>query len=235
MVRSYLPVFILLLALSISALAQKPDLEPSTGTAPVPVITFTFDFPGANPAHYSLAVESTGKAAYQSTPTSGDQAGDPYQLKFVVSDATRTRLFDLAKELNFFSGEFDYKKGKIAFTGTKTIDFNDGARHTSTSYNWSDNVALQQVTTIFQSISETLEYGRELGTLYRFDKLGVDAELRKLVDAAKNNRLLELQAIQPILKRIANDGNMMNIARKRARDLLDMIPAGAAPATASTR
>jgi len=48
--------------------------------------------------------------------------------------------------------------------------------------------------------------------------------LKKLEQAAKDDRTAELQSIQPILSKIAKDSNMMNITRRRAEFLLAKIP-----------
>ena len=66
--------------------------------------------------------------------------------------------------------------------------------------------------------------GRSIADKYRFDKLGVDSELRKLEQATRDQRTAELQAIEPILSRIAKDSGMMNITRRRAEALLAKIP-----------
>ncbi len=175
------------------------------------------------PPYYSVAVESTGRTTYYSTPKSSN-SGDPYTSRFTLSPDTQKRVFDIARQLNYFQGNFDYKKSKIAFTGTKTLSFKNGKEDHQTTYNWSDNLAIQQLTKLFQDISETVEIGRVITEKYRFDKLGVDAEMKKLEQASKDDRVAELQAIQPLLIRISKDTSMMNITRRRADALLAKIP-----------
>jgi hypothetical protein len=137
-------------------------------------------------------------------------------------------VFQVADQLKHFNGNWDYKKGRIAFTGTKTLSFKDAGNGYSTTYNWSDNVQIQQLTALFQSISETIELGRKLADTYRFDKLGVDAVLKSMEEAAKSNQLAEIQAVQPILSKLAKDSSLMNISRRRAEFLLSKISKGAA-------
>lgn len=211
------------LAQGSGAVTEPPSVPPD---ATPPIVIFTQSWPDAFPPFYSIAVDSTGRANYHSTPKTPG-SGDPYDLKFTLSMEARTRVFDLAKTLKFFQGNFDYKKSKIAYTGTKTLYFLNGKEEHQTSYNWSDNIAMQQLTKLFQDTSETIELGRMIAEKYRFDKLGVDAEVKKLEQASKDNRVAELQAIQPILSRIANDSNMMNITRRRAESLLARIPQSA--------
>jgi hypothetical protein len=150
-----------------------------------------------------------------------------------VSEATRNRIFDTARTLNYFNGKFDYRKGKIAFTGTKTLAFADSARHFETSYNWSENAKLRQLTELLQGVATTLEFGRSLDYLYRHDKLGLNAELKRMDELAGAGQLAELQALGPQLERIAGDSHVMEIARQKARRLLQRVNA-ANPGT-STR
>lgn len=188
-----------------------------------PIISFTLDFPQGTPPFYNIAIDSTGRAEYKSTPKPKNE-GDPYELKFVASLPTRTRLFELARELNFFRGNFNYTRSKIAFTGTKTLMFRNGQEEHQTSYNWSDNPRIQEITTLFQNMEQTIELGRQLEDKYRFDKLGVDAVLKALEQDAKENRLAEIQAIEPILTKVLRDPGVMNISRRRAEFLLSKIP-----------
>lgn len=210
---------------------SQPHLEPGQQAEKTPpIITFTCNFPNFKPPFYNVAVESTGRAEYKSTPEPNN-VGDPYILKFLVSEATRKRLFQLAEELNHFQGSFDYTKNKIAYTGTKTLGWKNGEEEHQTSYNWSENPTVQEITTIFQSIEETVELGRQLEDKYRYDKLGVDAVLKAMEEEAKTNRMSELQAIQPILTKVAKDSSLMNISRRRAEFLLTKVPKDSAVTT----
>jgi hypothetical protein len=216
-----LPVFACVLTCSL-AVAQKPDLEPQRPDAPVPTVTFTRNWPQAMPEYYSISVEQTGRAAYQSNGkvTADAAPGDPYFVKFTMSAPTRRRIFDLARQADYFRGKFDFKKGNIANTGAKTLSYAEGERRSETSYNWSQDAAIQQLTTIFENISVTLESGRRLAYLYRHDKLGLDLELKNMQQAAQNGSLPEVQTVEPVLKQIAQDPAVMRIARQRAQALL---------------
>ncbi len=230
MIRKLTLFFILMLAGVVVSMAQDQGAVVETPALPPdaapPIVTFTQAWPQATPPFYSISVESTGRTSYYSAPSS-PSSGDPYTLKFTMSEEMRTRVFDIAKQLNYFRGSFDYRKSKIAFTGTKTLKFINGEQKNQTSYNWSDNLAVQQLTKLFQDISETVELGRVISEKYRFDKLGMDAEMKKLEQAAKDDRVAELQSIQPLLSRIAKDSSLMNITRHRAEVLLAKIPKGA--------
>jgi hypothetical protein len=213
---------------SVFAQANLPVPEPPTAPpeSVPPFIIFSQAWDQAIPPYFSVGVDGAGRATYHST-AKANNLGDPYDLKFALSEETRAKIFDLARQLNFFRGNFDYKKSRIAFTGTKTLRFKNGKEEYWTSYNWSDNLSMQEMTRIFQNMSETIELGRSIADKYRYDKLGVDAEMKKLEQAAKDNRTAELQSLSPILTRIAKDPSMMNITRRRAEFLLAKIPQSA--------
>lgn len=217
----------LLFLVPIAVAAQTPVIEPRTAPdAQPPIVSFDFVMAGAQPPHYSLSVEGSGKAAYRSDDDLNDEAkenGQPFLVKFIISPATAQRIFTLAKALNYFKGDFEYKGGRVANMGAKTLRFKNGDVENTTTYNYSQNADMQQLTTLFQGISNALEYRRRLERLYRFDKLGLDAELRHMEDDVKRNYVAELQVDESILKQIVGDPSVMNISRKRAETILNRI------------
>jgi hypothetical protein len=215
-----------LLALPLALLAQVPDLHPQQTFTPEPIVSFSLELTGAVPPYYSISVESTGKAAYRSSPVPGDMEGDPYITKFVVSELGRTRIFELARKLHYFKGDFDYRKGRVANTGIKTLYYTDQKTNNSTTYNYSSNQDIQELTRLFQGISTTLEFGRRLSYYYDHQKLGLDDELKRMDEMAEQGELSELQAVVPILQKIAGDPQVMHIDQEHARRLLQMAASG---------
>ncbi len=221
-VRAILVLFLL----AAGAMAQTPQLQPDIPVDErVPVVTFSFEFPGGQPPHYAIAVASTGRAAYRAeeVPDQANTPGEPYMVKFIVSGPTAKRIFDLTRALNFFKGDFEYRNGRIAKMGSKTLTYRDGGKQNETTFNYSANSQLQDLTKLFQDMGNTLEFGRRLAYLYRYDKLGLDAELKAMEQEAKEKRLAELQADEAILRQISGDHSVMNISRRRADRLLALI------------
>ena len=56
--------------------------------------------------------------------------------------------------------------------------------------------------------------------LRRFNKLGLEEELKAMESAAESHSLAELQIVVPTLESIADDPAILNIARQRAKRLL---------------
>lgn len=229
MLKAARVVLSLLVLVSINSLAQTSDAAaPESNHSAVPTVTFSVEWSEAEPSHYVLTIESSGAAVYQSTGGKS-VGGQPYSLKFTVSEGTRSRVFDTAKALDYFNRDFEYKKGKIAFTGKKTLAYSDGGeRKFETTYNWSDNSSLRKLTELLQSISTTLEFGRSLSYRRRYDKLGLNAELKRMDELAAGGHLAELQVLSPDLEQIAADSSVMEIARQKARRLLQRANAGSA-------
>lgn len=187
-----------------------------------PAITFEFKFPGSVPEHYRIRVSEAGETSYESTGklASDSEAESDFNYEFTVSEASRQKIFDLARRANYFAGDFEYKKGKLASTGEKTLAYQDPQRSHQTTYNYSTNQAVQQLTQFFQSLSATLEFGRRLQYFHRYQRLALEAELKRMEEMNKGNGLEEIQSVSAILQKIATDQTVLNVTRVRAQRVL---------------
>jgi hypothetical protein len=190
----------------------------------VPTVTFSLDFPGSDPSHYAISVSSDRHASYESdgrlAPGSGSGPADASQLTFTASPELSERIFELAKRARYFQGAIDSRKRGLAFTGAKELTYKDSDRNQHAAYNYSPVPAVQELTRIFQNLSATLEFGRRLDYCYRYQKLALDDELKRMEEFAKQGDLQELSAVAPILEKIAADPSVINVVRYRARRLL---------------
>ncbi len=225
-------LWLLALWLSLAAPAQTPKLEPGAPTPIIPTVTFTCDWPQGQPPHYSIAVDSAGRAAYTAVDDE-QQKGQPFLEKFTVSRATRERIFADAQNLNYFQGKFDFTRHKIAFTGTKTLSYSDPTHHSQTTFNWSENKRLMSLTQLFVAIGNTFVGGHKLEYQERFDRLGLNDTLRDMEALANDNYLAEVHVIEPVLRKVADDPTVMDLARQRARRLLALAAAENAASSAS--
>ena len=205
------------------------SVVPSIATDPASV-TFSLDFPNSSPEHYSIVVQSDGHAHYESSGkiSADSDVRDDYQTDFTFSDATRARIFGLVAQAHYFSGKVDSGNKKLAFTGAKKLVYKDGQRSSSADYNYSQQPAVQQLTTLFQSLAATMEFGRRMTYFHHYHKLALDDELKRMEDQAKRGDLAELQAVSPVLKEIYDDTSVINVVRARARRIMEMqpLPAG---------
>jgi hypothetical protein len=215
-------IFVAAFSLLLAAQNASQDMHP-----PVPTITFDNYWQAARPQNVTITVKSDGPTTYLSrnpdVPAGSDRAQDPdYHVDFTMSAANRNKIFQLAEKANYFHGDFDFRKHAMANTGRKTLTYADVQRHFQTVYNYSDNKAIEEITAIFQNISTTMEHGRKLAFLHKYDRLGLDAEMKATESDARNHQLAEVQAIAPVLQSIADDPAVLNIARQSARKVLKM-------------
>jgi hypothetical protein len=196
------------------------------------VVTFTIDFPTSQPEHYSIRVQSDGSARYQSSgrlsPDSDEtdshdndsHNNDSFDLDFTVAAETRQKIFELAAKAGYFQKDVDSHHKDLAFTGKKTLAYKDARRSGESTYNYSPNPAVQDLTNLMQSLSATLEFGHRLQYDRHYQKLALDEELKRMEEMARANELVEVTAIQPILDQIIADPSVINVTRARAQRLL---------------
>lgn len=241
--------FAILLLFATCAVAQRsvPDAQqvpPPPPPAPAPdvapaTVSYAVNAVNRDPARFILTIDLVGHATYTAEdapagtkPEESADAAPPYRTSFDVSPATRDRVFALAQALDYFHGDFEFRKHAIADAGRKTFRYDDGQRQGETEFNWSENKQMQELTGLYESIALTQSFARRLLYLRRFDRLGMDAALKRMDELAKVNHLSELQAIAPVLRQVAADPNVMHVARERAKRLLDLVPAAPQPAAA---
>lgn len=204
---------LLLIAGSIPAIAHAQQSA---------TVFFTLDFPGSNPSHYKIVVASDGQGTYTSDGKL-DEHSDPIStspMNFQTSESIRAEIFDLAKRAKYFSGKADADRKNIANTGTKTLAYKDESHNSHVTYNYSTIQPIQQLTVIFQGLSTTLECGNRLAYLHKYEKLALDDELKRMLELQQEDSLVDIQAIAPTLKSIADDSSVINVSRVRALRLL---------------
>jgi hypothetical protein len=210
-------------ALAVGAAPALISQQPATGPGPNPVVTFALDFPQSNPERYSISVDAAGHVRYECTgKVTDDSEEQNYRAEFDMSAANRERIFELAKEAKYFAGKIDSGNRKLAFTGTKTLSYQDGQRSAAAEYNYSPLVPVQQLTSLFQNIGSTMEYGWRLAYYHRYQKLALDEELKNMEAQARKNELSEIQGVAPVLQEILEDSSVINLVRARARDMIQL-------------
>lgn len=234
-----LPVLLLALGSAAQIVHEVIPVPQPTGS----YVGFKFDWDQGRPwLRYTITVDDAGNTHFEGVGNpieSGDS--DTLTQDFAMSEANRQKIFELAKNLEFFRANLETKQKNIAKTGQKTLEYHgrsadgrQGVNHSST-YNYSPNADVQELTRIFQSIATTLDFGRKLAFDYRFDKLGIDARLKGLQDMQTMHYIEELQAIEPILQKIAADPNVMHMNRMTAKQLLKSLGPGGVPGHASSQ
>ena len=213
-----LGTLLIVLFASISAQAQNIFTEGLKGN--IPNVRFSFENPDLKPPAYEISVDATGDAEYVAREEGVE--GDGPRRRFQLSKATKDRIFTLTESLRQFRGDYEFRKHRVAFSGYKTFTYTEGAEQYSTRFNWSENKDITELTALFQGIAATLQAQSELERLRKFDKLGLDAQLRKMEQQAKSGWLKEIQLISRVLSEIRADSKVMDMTRARADRLLKL-------------
>lgn len=198
---------------------QNPQLRTKNGNR-FPTLTFSYVLWTADPAYYSIAIDSTGNATYQSAPDSVEQTGVPFTIEFHVSERTRRATFNLARNLNFFSDPIQVSTGSPEEGIVRTFLYRDSHFNNQVTYSTSPDANLQELTSIFEEMSETLEWGRRLLYFHEHDKRALAVELTKMQERTVRHHFRELGALAPILNNIASDQKLDASVREQAQALL---------------
>lgn len=186
-------------------------------------VTFTLDFPGSQPEHYSVQIQSGGQGRYESSGkvAPDSEESDSFSCPFTVSTATSQKIFALAARAGYFRKDVNAHRKNLAFTGKKTLAYKDAQRSGESSYNYSPDPVVEEMTSLFQALSATLEFGHRLDYDHRYQKLALDEELKRLEEEARSGAVVELPAIAAILRQIVDDASVLNVSRARAQRILE--------------
>ena len=81
------------------------------------------------------------------------------------------------------------------------------------------------LTTLIQGITETMDAGRELDRLHRYDRLGLDSAMSFLAQEAADGRALDIETIADSLRAIVSDSDVLARVRAKANAMLVQIGA----------
>lgn len=182
---------------------------------------------------YKLIIHDDGSGSYAGEallpPTrygpAQSSSAAPFQRDLRLAPATTARIFDLAAQLNHFNRSCASKAKNIADTGTKIISYSGPDGSGSCTYNYTEIKELVALTEMIQGITETLDEGRELDRLHRYDRLGLDAAMTFLDQEAAAGRALDLETIGDSLRAIAGDSDVLARVRAKANAMLVQIGA----------
>jgi hypothetical protein len=216
-----------------SAFAQTAE-PPTTASAKTQTeVSFQFDRTGLPVPRFTLRLREDGTGSYQAdqvevaaTATSmRGQAAQHIDRPVNLSSGTVAKIFKGARALNHFNIECASKAKNIADTGKKTLSYAGPDGSGSCAYNYSENKSVDTLTNTFLGIAYTMDEGRRLEFLHRYDRLGLDAEMTSLAQEAEAGRALELGTISPTLAAIVDDTAVIQRVRLRAQKMLEQVAA----------
>jgi hypothetical protein len=188
-------------------------------------IVYTFDQPELQPPQYTITIDENGVGHFvsQAGAPPADDTDDvypaPIDREIRVDPALLKDLFSYARAHQYFNQDCS-RRGRLAFTGNKTISYAGPDGRGSCAFIWAADPALQQLSDRLNAVAFTLEVGRRLEVEMHHYPLGLDAELESLQAALQEQRAYDLPNIAPELQYIADDQDVMNRVRRRALALL---------------
>ena len=220
-----------LVACSVVTFAQTTDHSTAPSGKTPAEVSFQFDRTGLPVPRFTLSLHEDGAGTYKAdqaeipaTATSmRGQAAQHIDRSINLTPGTVTKIFKAARAVNYFNIECESKAKNIADTGKKTLTYRGADGSGSCTYNYSENKTVDTLTSSFLAIAYTMEEGRRLEFLHRYDRLGLDAEMISLGQELEAGRAMELGTITPVLAAIADDTAVIQRVRLRAQKMLERV------------
>jgi hypothetical protein len=193
---------------------------PPAGASPgAATVTYRRVFKNSSPEFIEIKASEDGKSTFDIRRLDDDADPQPFE----VGPPVQKRIFELAAELNHFTGaSLDIQK-KIANLGQKTFRYENGAEVHETSFNYTLNPSATQLMQIFEGLAKQQQDLVLLERQAKFDRLGVNDALMQFESDMDHRLLPEPERLLGILDQIAADSHFVEVARSRARALAERI------------
>ena len=200
------------------AVGARGQAGPSAGAV---IVDFTN--PGISPSHWTLTLHRDGSGHFHSErgdPSASQEFDAPNVDREIQLTADYAgHVFQMAQRHNWFNEECESHL-KVAFQGWKKLSYKGPEGQGTCTFNYSQDKEIQALGDSLVGVAETVREGARLEMLLQHDRLGLDRETEYLTDGAKDGRMQQICAIREILERLAEDPEVLDRVRKRARFLL---------------
>jgi hypothetical protein len=220
--------------LGIARMEAQASAAQSAGAAAGAHIVFSFERAGMPVPKFTLDMDQNGRGGYsgeEAMPVVRGVATEPatqaFERSFAIAGGSAEKIFRLARQAQRFNVECASKAKNIADTGRKTLRYEGADGAGSCTFNYTENKAVGEITDVLLGMVETMDEGRELDRLHRYDRLGLDDAMATLSVEVDEGHALELETIAGTLRSLAGDAEVMQRVRARAAALLRLIPADA--------
>lgn len=216
MKRALLAVATAVLALSLALSAHGQSSA---------VVRVDFSNPGVVPSNWTLTLHPDGSGHFHSergsAPEQDPPAMEPPNIDrdVHVSERFAARVFQTVQDHTVRSGNCESHM-KVAFQGWKKFTYSGPEGQWSCEFNYSRDRQVQELGDSLMAVSGSILEGARLEMLLQHDRLGLDKEMEFISDAAADGRLTQICTIRGILERLADDPEVMERVRKRAKTLL---------------
>lgn len=182
-------------------------------------ITYRKVFRGSSPEFMEIKVPEDGACTWDIRSLNEEPDAQPFEIR----PALRAKIFELSASLKNFKGvELDVKR-RIANLGEKTFRYERGNEVYEVKYNYTTDPVAVQLQMIFEGLARQQEHLRMLLHRMRYDRLGVNQTLLNFEADLDRKIIPEPEQLLPALEQLANDPRYVDIARQRARALIERI------------
>jgi hypothetical protein len=201
-----------------AALAMPP------ATQGAQVFRVDFSNPALTPSNWTMILHPDGSGHFHSVHGNAPPADMEMEPRDVdrdihVSGEFAQRVFQEVHDHPQTSGGCESHM-KVAFQGWKKLSYTGPDGGWSCEFNYSRDKQIQSLSESLMAVAGTILEGARLEMLLQHDRLGLDKEMEFISDAAGDGRLMQICAIKGILERLADDDEVMERVRKRAKVLL---------------
>lgn len=188
---------------------------------------FEIEFTNAKmvPAHWLIKLNPDGSGEFDAE--GGEAVGQEKDLisagevhrPIQLSAEFTKRIFTTARQRKLFAMSCE-SHAKVAFQGLKRLSYSGPEGSGACEYNYAKDKEIQALGDSLLAVESTLMYAARLEKLLQHDRLGLDREMESLASSAHDGNAIEIGAIRETLTRIADDDQVLERARKKARLLL---------------
>ena len=166
---------------------------------------------------YGVELDGNGNGQFYFNKRNEDEIRSQVLLRASAMQTLRA-LFEKADFLNE-SRDFVSQR-KVADMGLKTVRFGTGSKQREVAYNYTEDRALQEITTFFENLCQQERALFEMDLALKYDRLGIPKKLDELDSSLNAKRVVAPERFAPVLEKIYADQTLMNLARKEAKKLL---------------
>ncbi|MGA8367370.1 MAG: hypothetical protein ACLQMT_03515 [Candidatus Acidiferrales bacterium] len=194
------------------AAAPQASANPSGSHA---TITFRKVFKSSFPEFVEIKIDESGSGTFDIRQLADAANPQPFE----AGAALVGKIFGLAAKLRDFDGIDLEVHHRLANLGEKTFRYEKGGEAHEVTFNYTLNPSASELLDIFEGLARQEQDLSDLVRTLRYDRLGVNDVLVQTDDDYTHNVLPEPQRLLGALDQAAADENIMDIARRRAREL----------------
>lgn len=180
------------------------------------------------PTHWQLKINPDGSGTFDSDGTHAAMT-DPKQIwagdvhrPVQLSAAFTEQVYTTARTRKWFAFPCESHM-KVAFQGIKRLSYSGPEGSGACEFNYSKDKEIETLGNSLLAVEFTILSGARMEKLLQHDRLGLDQELDGLVAAVHEGNATEVGTIRETLTRIADDEQVMDRARRKARLLLTQV------------